>query len=66
VKLETWACTDSQIQQNWVPQTQAGPIRLAGEQFCIDLTGGSSANGNDLQIWDCTEGPNQQWVFVGA
>ncbi|HWO65495.1 MAG TPA: ricin-type beta-trefoil lectin domain protein [Umezawaea sp.] len=32
---------------------------------CLDVTGGSTANGNQPQLWTCTSGPNQQWT-VGA
>ena len=33
---------------------------------CLDVTGGSTANGNQPQLWDCTAGnANQQWT-VGA
>jgi glucosylceramidase len=33
---------------------------------CLDVTGGSTANGNQPQLWDCTAGnTNQQWT-VGA
>jgi glucosylceramidase len=33
---------------------------------CLDVTDGSTANGNQPQLWDCTSGnANQQWT-VGA
>jgi glucosylceramidase len=33
---------------------------------CLDVTGGSTANGNQPQLWDCGSGnPNQQWT-IGA
>ncbi|MGK5679784.1 ricin-type beta-trefoil lectin domain protein [Actinoplanes sp. URMC 104] len=33
---------------------------------CLDVTGGSTANGNQPQLWDCTaNNTNQQWT-VGA
>ncbi|GAA2577999.1 ricin-type beta-trefoil lectin domain protein [Winogradskya consettensis] len=32
---------------------------------CLDVTDGSTANGNSPQMWSCTAGPNQSWT-VGA
>ncbi len=32
---------------------------------CLDVTNGSTANGNQPQLWTCTSGPNQQWT-VGS
>ena len=32
---------------------------------CLDVTGGSTANGTQPQLWTCTSGPNQQWT-VGS
>ena len=30
---------------------------------CLDLAGGSTANGTAIQIWDCNGLENQQWVY---
>ncbi|MFS8097197.1 ricin-type beta-trefoil lectin domain protein [Lentzea alba] len=29
---------------------------------CLDVTNGSTTNGNQPQMWTCTGGPNQQWT----
>jgi hypothetical protein len=31
---------------------------------CVDDSGFSSANGNKIQMWDCTGGANQQWTLA--
>ncbi|MEU8816254.1 ricin-type beta-trefoil lectin domain protein [Actinoplanes sp. NPDC048796] len=39
-----------------------GTIKGLGGK-CLDVTGGSTANGNQPQLWDCTAGnTNQQWT----
>ncbi|GAB3812835.1 ricin-type beta-trefoil lectin domain protein [Kribbella italica] len=32
---------------------------------CLDVTDGSTVNGNQPQLWTCTSGPNQRWT-VGS
>jgi hypothetical protein len=43
----------------------AGAISIVSEwsRKCLDLQGGSTANGNLLQIWDCNGLANQKWFF---
>jgi glucosylceramidase len=43
------------------PTGRTGPITGLGGK-CLDVTGGSTTNGNQPQIWSCTSGPNQQWT----
>ena len=45
------------------PTASTGPI-VAGVNSakCVDDNGQSTANGNKIQMWDCTGGPNQQWT----
>ncbi|MCE7012087.1 RICIN domain-containing protein [Kibdelosporangium philippinense] len=44
------------------PTGRTGQITgLAGK--CLDVTGGSTVNGNLPQIWTCVGGPNQQWTM---
>jgi len=43
--------------------TRAGTITGLGGK-CLDVTGGSTANGNQPQLWDCAAGnTNQQWTI---
>ncbi|XVV12660.1 ricin-type beta-trefoil lectin domain protein [Actinoplanes sp. CA-131856] len=42
--------------------SSGGTIKGLGGK-CLDVTGGSTANGNQPQMWDCTAGnTNQQWT----
>jgi glucosylceramidase len=44
------------------PAGRTGAISgLAGK--CLDVTDGSTANGNQPQLWTCTAGPNQTWTL---
>ncbi|MGC4940351.1 ricin-type beta-trefoil lectin domain protein [Kribbella sp. DT2] len=45
------------------PPTGGGTGAITGlGGKCLDVTGGSTANGNQPQLWTCTSGPNQQWT----
>ncbi|MEW2516562.1 RICIN domain-containing protein [Actinacidiphila alni] len=40
-----------------------GALSSVGNGKCLDVTDGSTANGNQPQMWSCTGGPNQSWTF---
>jgi glucosylceramidase len=43
---------------------QTGTLVSSLNGKCLDVTGGSTANGNTPQLWDCTAGnTNQQWTI---
>jgi endo-1,4-beta-xylanase len=42
--------------------SSVGPLRGVGSGRCLDVTGQSQADGTSLQIYDCWNGPNQQWT----
>lgn len=44
------------------PAGRTGAISGLGGK-CLDVTDGSTANGNLPQMWSCTAGPNQQWTL---
>ncbi|GIE96570.1 ricin-type beta-trefoil lectin domain protein [Paractinoplanes rishiriensis] len=47
-------------------QTGAGTSITGLGGKCLDVTDGSTANGNQPQLWDCTAGnTNQQWTAGG-
>ena len=46
----------SQIGQS---QRHRGTLRALGK--CLDATGGGTANGTKIEIWDCNGGGNQVW-----
>jgi non-reducing end alpha-L-arabinofuranosidase len=41
---------------------------LVGAQSnrCIDVPGASTANGTQVQLWDCHGGTNQRWTLTGG
>ncbi|KDR68876.1 hypothetical protein GALMADRAFT_272265 [Galerina marginata CBS 339.88] len=66
VKMKIWQCL-SVPQQVWTPVTTSGNIKLNAANFCLDLTNGSKANQNILQIWTCGGGNvNQIWSVTSA
>ena len=41
------------------------PVQASHDSgYCLDNTGGSSANGNHIQVWKCLGNANQQWEYV--
>jgi glucosylceramidase len=44
------------------PTGRTGPISGLGGK-CLDVTNGSTTNGNQPQMWTCSSGPNQQWTL---
>jgi glucosylceramidase len=45
------------------PSGRTGAITSALDNKCLDVTDGSTANGNQPQLWDCVAGStNQQWT----
>ncbi|KAG6872922.1 hypothetical protein C0995_005180 [Termitomyces sp. Mi166 len=69
-KVELWIYSDSRLPfQSWL-YTEDKRLRLYATAKlvyrgqCLDLPNGSTANGNQLQIWDCIQGnKNQIWTF---
>jgi hypothetical protein len=41
-----------------------GTLVSSANSKCLDVTGGSTANGNQPQMWTCATGPNQSWTFA--
>ncbi|WP_433796747.1 ThuA domain-containing protein [Actinoplanes sp. CA-252034] len=44
---------------------RTGPITGTGGK-CVDVSGGSSADGTRIQLWRCTGATNQQWTSEGT
>ena len=43
----------------------SGTIVSSANGKCLDVTDGSTANGNQPQMWDCTSGnQNQSWTLA--
>jgi len=58
------ACLAAEMQRLRLNVT-GGLLNIVSEwgNKCLDLPGGSTNNGNLLQIWDCNGMTNQQWLF---
>ena len=41
-----------------------GTVGINGK--CLDITGGSTANGALIEEWTCNGGSNQQWLAVNG
>ncbi|GAA0472146.1 hypothetical protein Ade02nite_51760 [Paractinoplanes deccanensis] len=41
-----------------------GTLVSSANGKCLDVTDGSTANGNQPQMWSCSAGPNQTWTFA--
>ncbi|MEO3807370.1 RICIN domain-containing protein [Sphaerisporangium sp. B11E5] len=48
------------------PTASGNTIRGVASGRCLDLPNSSTANGTQVQIWDCHGGANQQWTATGA
>lgn len=33
---------------------------------CVDVNGGTTANGTQTQLWDCNGGTNQRWTYTSG
>ena len=42
----------------------SGTLVSAANSKCLDVTNGSTANGNQPQMWSCASGPNQNWTLA--
>ncbi|MFE9428527.1 non-reducing end alpha-L-arabinofuranosidase family hydrolase [Kitasatospora sp. NPDC006697] len=52
-----------------VPAAQAattGALRGTGSGRCLDVSGASQSDGASLQIYDCSNGANQQWTLTDS
>ncbi|KAG5634420.1 hypothetical protein H0H81_002054 [Sphagnurus paluster] len=62
VGLKIWTCYPGLAAQAWT-YTSYQRIALNSGGQCVDLTGGSTSNGNQLQTYHCTSGNiNQVWT----
>ncbi|KAF8155348.1 carbohydrate-binding module family 13 protein [Mycena galopus ATCC 62051] len=56
-------CTGASTQK-WT--FTGGSVKIFSNTKCLDVTGGSTANGNKLQIWTCSSNnANQQFYYSG-
>ncbi|KAJ7806991.1 hypothetical protein B0H14DRAFT_1541165 [Mycena olivaceomarginata] len=58
--------TAGSTSQSWSTVSGSGAIQIFGNK-CLDVSGGSTADGTKLQIWTCGSGnANQQWTISGT
>lgn len=48
------------------PPTGGGQVKGVGSGRCLDVPSASTADGTQVQLWDCNSGSNQQWTFTAA
>ncbi|MEV5287811.1 endo-1,4-beta-xylanase [Streptomyces albidoflavus] len=48
------------------PPTGGGSVKGVGSGRCLDVPNSSTADGTQLQLWDCSSGTNQQWSYTAA
>ncbi|SDQ69258.1 endo-1,4-beta-xylanase [Thermostaphylospora chromogena] len=48
------------------PPGDAGQIRGVGSGRCLDVPNGDTADGTQVQLWDCHSGTNQQWTYTSS
>ncbi|MEV7104016.1 endo-1,4-beta-xylanase [Streptomyces atroolivaceus] len=48
------------------PPAGSGQIKGVGSNRCLDVPNGSTNDGTQLQLWDCGNSTNQQWVATGS
>ncbi|HET9141027.1 ricin-type beta-trefoil lectin domain protein [Actinophytocola sp.] len=48
------------------PPAVSGPLRNVAANRCLDVSGGSQANGAQVIIWDCNGGSNQRWTGTAS
>ncbi|MFJ9425191.1 endo-1,4-beta-xylanase [Streptomyces sp. NPDC101249] len=48
------------------PPAGGGQVKGVGSGRCLDVPGSSTADGTQLQLWDCHGGTNQQWTYTDA
>jgi O-glycosyl hydrolase len=55
-------------QNGGAPVTPNATSRWIGQSAgrCLDVSGGSTANGANMHIWDCHTATNQQWTLTAA
>jgi endo-1,4-beta-xylanase len=59
-RVQLWDCSGGPNQQ-WIVNGN-GTINNAQTGMCLDVNGGSTANGSAVIVWSCHGGANQRWA----
>ena len=57
--VDLYTCQSNSIDQHW---THNSDNSLSTLGRCLDITGGGTAAGTKVELWDCNGGGNQRWV----
>ena len=57
-----WDCQSWAVDQHWYHRTD-GSLGTLGR--CLDINGDGSANGTQVELWDCNGVGGQRWVQQG-
>lgn len=56
-------CVTGSTAQQWVSQANSSLVNTA-TGLCLDSPASSTADGTQLQLWNCTGGDAQRWVLI--
>ncbi|MFF4716451.1 endo-1,4-beta-xylanase [Streptomyces eurythermus] len=48
------------------PTGGGGQIKGVGSGRCLDVPGAATADGTQIQLWDCNNATNQQWTYTDS
>ncbi|MFD7703324.1 endo-1,4-beta-xylanase [Streptomyces caelestis] len=48
------------------PPGDGNTLKGVGSGRCLDVSGNSTTDGTQVQLWDCHNGTNQQWTYTDA
>ncbi|MFE0647272.1 endo-1,4-beta-xylanase [Streptomyces sp. NPDC059534] len=48
------------------PTPGSGPIKGVASGRCVDVPSSATADGTQVQLWDCSGGTNQQWTLTAS
>jgi len=57
--VDLYTCESYSVDQHWTHNSD-GSLESLGR--CLDITGGGTAVGTKVELWDCNGGGNQKWV----
>ncbi|KAJ3569902.1 hypothetical protein NP233_g4760 [Leucocoprinus birnbaumii] len=59
--LKISSCTTGNAKQLWNYNIWGNTLTWKGQNKCVDLSAGSTADGARIQVWDCAWNANQVW-----
>lgn len=59
--IELGSCTSATFGRTWLLDNST--LRLNNTQYCLDLTSSKTANGTNIQLWECNGTNAQTWIY---